>query len=201
MLLSCGHRTVSIFFSSNSFVSAATLSILRRPFEDYQSATVIFQFLSKRRRTVPRFFPPLRGSRGAIYYPIVPRDAKTVRFRRHVEKILAGRVRVPKNASFTETFVRELVKFPHGHDDQVDAMTQFMDWLERQEETDFSKPNVAQRPLGVRTREPDYGASIPTRTHLRNRRDEILPAAGWLSIAKPQLYNPPFPEVKAWVTY
>ena len=132
-------------------------------------------------------------------YPIVPRDAKTVRFRRHVEKILAGRVRVPRNASFIEKFFRELAKFPHGHDDQVDAMTQFMDWLERQEETDFSKPNFAQRPLGVRTREPDYGASIPTRLPQSEGRNP--PSRGLAVIAKPQLYNPPFPEVKAWVTY
>ena len=129
----------------------------------------------------------------------MPRDAKTVRFRRHVEKILAGRVRVPKYASFIEKFIRELAKFPHGHDDQVDAMTQFMDWLERQEETDFSKPNFAQRPLGVRTREPDYGASIPTRLPQSEGRNP--PGRGLAVIAKPQLYNPPFPEVKAWVTY
>lgn len=89
---------------------------------------------------------------------------------------------------------------PSGrHDDQVDAMTQFMDWLERHEETDFSKPNVAQRPLGVRTREPDYGVSIPTRPPQSEGRNP--PSRGLAVIAKPQLYNPPFPEVKAWVTY
>ena len=79
-------------------------------------------------------------------------------------------------------------------------MTQFVDWFEMQEETDFSKPNVAQRPLGVRTREPDYGG-LQYILALRNRRDEILPAAGWQPSRNRSRTIHRFHKVKAWVTY
>ena len=132
--------------------------------------------------------------------PIVPREAKTIRFRRHIEKILAGRVRVPRGASFVEKFVRELVKFPHGRDDQVDAMTQILDWLERHKEIDFSKSNVTQSGLAVSTREPDDRVSL-TRTPLSPSGQQNPPGRAVCVLARPQPYNPPFAEVKAWVTY
>lgn len=144
--------------------------------------------------------------------PIVPLDSKTRRFHRHVPKIVEGHVRLPKNASFVEKFEQEIIDFPHGrHDDQVDAMVQLFEWLEKQDPSDFVRTNVPERglaaiargldhPLGFSERgsnslppAQDY-APLPTAV-LRTKDGRAIAA-----LARPSLYNPPFPEVRAWVT-
>ena len=50
---------------------------------------------------------------------------------RHVDTILAGRIRLPGNEPWREDFVAESVAFPYGdYTDQVDAMTQYLDFME-----------------------------------------------------------------------
>ncbi|HEY1473687.1 MAG TPA: phage terminase large subunit [Pseudolabrys sp.] len=71
-------------------------------------------------------------------YGITPRGSKAARFRPHIAKILAGHVQLPADALCRPDFVQELVAFPHGrYTDQVDAFTQYMDWIEKQ----GSRPN------------------------------------------------------------
>jgi phage terminase large subunit-like protein len=42
-------------------------------------------------------------------------------------KIEAGHVHVPKEAEWLDSFLLELLAFPHGrHDDQVDSVSQFL---------------------------------------------------------------------------
>jgi hypothetical protein len=90
------------------------------------------------------------------------------------------------------------VQFPHGrHDDQVDAMTQFLDWFEKQDEIDFSKTNVSQRGVIAIARGSEYRPSPGCLTP----QTENVEGRGIIVISKPQHYNPPFPEVKAWVRY
>jgi len=44
--------------------------------------------------------------------------------------IEAGRVFLPENASWLQAFMTELLLFPNGaHDDQVDALSQYLNWL------------------------------------------------------------------------
>ncbi len=44
--------------------------------------------------------------------------------------IEAGRLFLPEDAPWLAEFEEELMKFLHGaHDDQVDALTQYLDWL------------------------------------------------------------------------
>jgi Phage-related terminase len=44
--------------------------------------------------------------------------------------IEAGEVFVPENADWIDLFVREMAQFPDGaHDDQVDALTQYLRWV------------------------------------------------------------------------
>jgi predicted phage terminase large subunit-like protein len=63
-------------------------------------------------------------------YSIRPRLSKTERFTMQIERLKHGRFLVPEEASWLEDFRRELISFPNGkHDDQVDAITQFLDWL------------------------------------------------------------------------
>src|ERR1043165_1115752 len=62
---------------------------------------------------------------------ITPRGSKVSRFRRHVAKILDGRIEINLEALFAPDFVDELVRFPRGRQtDQVDAFTQAMDWID-----------------------------------------------------------------------
>jgi hypothetical protein len=86
----------------------------------------------------------------------LPLDSKTRRFRRHLPKIVGAHVKLPKNGAFVDGFMKEIVEFPHGrYDDQVDAMVQFFDWLEKQDPADFSNTNVPERALGAIARGSD----------------------------------------------
>lgn len=80
-------------------------------------------------------------------HDITPRGSKASRLRPHIEAIIAGRVRLPLDAPFCSGFVQEFVEFPHGrHTDQVDAFTQYMDWVANQTElpkTAGSPPAIA----------------------------------------------------------
>jgi predicted phage terminase large subunit-like protein len=62
-------------------------------------------------------------------YPIVPDGrSKVARLRPHLASILAGHIRLPAGAAWAGDLVVELVAFPNGDfDDQVDAMTQYLD--------------------------------------------------------------------------
>ena len=43
----------------------------------------------------------------------------------------AGQVYLPKEASWLAEFLRELLAFPHSrHDDQIDSVSQFLQWAE-----------------------------------------------------------------------
>ena len=90
------------------------------------------------------------------------------------------------------------MQFPYArHDDQVDAMTQFLDWLEKQDDIDFSKANFSQEGIIAIARGSDY---YPSLSSLRPKGENIE-GRGIISIAKPLLYNPPFAHVKASVKY
>jgi predicted phage terminase large subunit-like protein len=72
----------------------------------------------------------LRPRYGALIRPIRPQGSKRSRLLRHIEKFLAGGIRLPSNVSWREDFVAECVAFPHGeYTDQVDAMTQYLDFI------------------------------------------------------------------------
>lgn len=46
--------------------------------------------------------------------------------------IEAGQVLLPKEAPWLADFQHELVTFPHGrHDDQVDSVSQFLNWAKK----------------------------------------------------------------------
>jgi predicted phage terminase large subunit-like protein len=59
-----------------------------------------------------------------------PRDDKETRFAVQTDKIERGLILIPREADWLPEFKRELLAFPNGrHDDQVDSMTQFLDWI------------------------------------------------------------------------
>jgi phage terminase large subunit-like protein len=61
-----------------------------------------------------------------------PRNDKETRFAVQTDKIERGMVHIPRAADWLPEFKRKLLAFPNGrHDDQVDSMTQFLDWIGR----------------------------------------------------------------------
>ena len=74
-----------------------------------------------------------RGST-EIPYPIAftPETDKVTRMHAQSAKIEAGHVHLPQRAEWLEDFRVELLQFPKGrHDDQVDSLSQFLNWLEK----------------------------------------------------------------------
>jgi len=65
---------------------------------------------------------------------INPTADKVTRLSTQSAKIEAGQVHVPERASWLGDFQAEVKMFPHGkHDDQVDSMSQFLNWIEKRQ--------------------------------------------------------------------
>ena len=64
-------------------------------------------------------------------------------------KIEAGHIYLPKDAPWLATFMRELLAFPNGaNDDQVDSVSQLLIWMQQfgQRPMTFVLPFVVTRP-------------------------------------------------------
>jgi predicted phage terminase large subunit-like protein len=63
---------------------------------------------------------------------IKPEGSKVERMVAQSAKIEAGHVYLPKDAPWLATFLRELLAFPNGaNDDQVDSVSQLLIWMQR----------------------------------------------------------------------
>jgi predicted phage terminase large subunit-like protein len=63
--------------------------------------------------------------------PCDPEGDKVTRMHRYSARIEAGRVYLPRNASWLGEFQAEMLQFPRGrHDDQVDSVSQLLNWAE-----------------------------------------------------------------------
>ena len=63
---------------------------------------------------------------------IKPEGSKVDRMAAQAAKIEAGHVHLPNGAPWLGEFLTELLSFPNGrHDDQVDSVSQFLRWLQR----------------------------------------------------------------------
>ena len=60
--------------------------------------------------------------------PYKPDTDKRARLIAQTDLFAGGSVRLPQRAGWLEEFVAELLAFPGGHDDQVDALTQGLAW-------------------------------------------------------------------------
>lgn len=84
--------------------------------EDKGSGTALIQELRRSARCHP--------------IPYAPREAKEMRVHGQSAVIEAGRVLLPRQASWLGDFRNEILAFPNGkHDDQVDSMSQFLTWM------------------------------------------------------------------------
>jgi phage terminase large subunit-like protein len=84
---------------------------------------------------------------------ITPRRvSKAERLHDHPPKIRARRIYLPEAAVWRDAFVDEVVNFPSEFDDQVDAMTQYLDFMD-------GNPTILpppQRATGVIVRAPPF---------------------------------------------
>ena len=128
-------------------------------------------------------------------YGITPRGSKAARFRPCIEKIHAGRIRLPLDAQFALDFVREVIEFPHGrHTDQVDAFSQAMAWID--EQGPFSHPQPAVPPPIIVGLNSQYTGLDPRYQPKPNERGLMV-----VSGNSNRTLNTPFPMFKARVRY
>jgi predicted phage terminase large subunit-like protein len=96
-----------------------------------------------------------RSERLGRLEPYIPCDKKETRFAVQTDKIERGMVLIPKEADWLPAFKRELLAFPNGrYDDQVDSMTQFLDWIGKRRGRakcglNGGRPADVERPLDV----------------------------------------------------
>jgi len=78
----------------------------------------------------------LQDARRESHFPILaitPKSDKITRFAAVCAMIEAGKLVLPAYSAWLADFEAELFAFPSGaHDDQVDALTQYLDWRRRQ---------------------------------------------------------------------
>ena len=88
----------------------------------------------------PALLSEIRPQRDMDVVAITPHDDKLSRLRKH-KKVLRSRcVALADGAPWVAEFIDEIVVFPYApFDDQVDALTQFLDWISR-------NPRLGKRP-------------------------------------------------------
>lgn len=108
------------------YVQAARWGIDTLLIEDKGSGTqLIDQLLDEDEAGLPR---PIRR---------LPKEDKIIRMAAQTAALEQGRVHVPREAHFMPAFRSELLQFPNGkHDDQVDSVSQFLEWA-TQPKSDF----------------------------------------------------------------
>ena len=81
-------------------------------------------------------------------YPIgrKPDGSKVDRMVAQSAKIEAGHVFLPREAEWLDTFLHEVLGFPGGrHDDQVDSVSQFLQWAARRDVPGFAMPGMGPK--------------------------------------------------------
>jgi predicted phage terminase large subunit-like protein len=100
-----------------------------------------------------------------------PKGDKRARLEAHSAKLEAGYVLLPERAPWLDGFITELLAFPRGrHDDQVDALSQFLEWLALRRRSERFRAETEARDRARR----DADARSPERTswYQRNRRGD-----------------------------
>jgi predicted phage terminase large subunit-like protein len=63
---------------------------------------------------------------------VVPKGSKDERLMNHIGMFESGKIAFPKKQKWLEDLESELFTFPNSvHDDQVDSITQFLDWYKK----------------------------------------------------------------------
>ena len=89
---------------------------------------------------------------------IKPEGDKLVRMEAQSARFEAGQVHLPKEASWLAAFLHEMLAFPMArHDDQIDSVSQFLNWAETHcKPMTFAPAIVFTRPRGAPFDCPPY---------------------------------------------
>jgi predicted phage terminase large subunit-like protein len=110
------------------------------------------QLLQDLHRDLPAAMPRPIGSK--------PDGSKMDRMLAQSAKIEAGHVHLPKQADWLASFLLELLAFPQGrHDDQVDSVSQFLNWAARQKYFDEQSVEIGLPYFGEPADDSEYGSS------------------------------------------
>jgi predicted phage terminase large subunit-like protein len=119
----------------------------------------------------PALCSEIRHQAGMAVHAIFPQEEKSERLRRHRQLIRAGRVALPREAQWRCDFIHELTHFPYaGTDDQVDAMTQYLDWIAQHPEPPKREPPA----LGILRNSRGFIQAVPALTPDLQCRGGIL---------------------------
>lgn len=91
----------------------------------YRPSAVVIEDASNGSALIPQ----LQSENAFHIVPVVPRESKARRLRRHLRRIRRGRVWLKRGAAWFGDFVREFVDFPNGETDRVDALTMYLDFM------------------------------------------------------------------------
>ncbi|SDL25839.1 phage terminase large subunit [Aliiruegeria lutimaris] len=99
-----------------------------------------------------------RRETNGVYLPVNVVTSKLDRFIPHTDWIKSGKLVIPTDKPWFDSFRRELLAFPDvGHDDQVDALTQFAEYMRRSQGAYLDTDPATGRRIG------NYHAERPRR--------------------------------------
>ena len=105
-----------------------------------------------------------------LIHEVTPTGSKTSRLRRHIDMILAQKIVLPEIATWRAEFIAEFVAFPHGEfTDQVDATTQYLDWIGRNPRLERPPQPELAAAIGFDGRQLSANSLSPT-PRMRDRR-------------------------------
>jgi predicted phage terminase large subunit-like protein len=130
----------------------------------------------------PSLMSEIKAQNGMELVPITPVGDKVERLRRHRGAIRDGLVRLPQGAAWHAEFISEATQFPYGlFDDQMDALSQYLDWI-------AEHPNPPKRPpMAIIHGVGSQGLPLPSRSGVSNQGNGIV-----LRLGSCGMFNAPF---------
>lgn len=140
----------------------------------------------------PALSSELGTQRGMDMVMVTPAESKLERLRKHRHTIRAGRVQIPEDAAWREDFLTEAVVFPYGaNDDQMDALSQFLDWI-------TAHPHLHNRPPAACV-QGVHSNGAPFR--FTQRPMTQIPGRAVFSSNSRRMPNVPFEQPQVWVDF
>ena len=130
----------------------------------------------------PSLSSEIKPQNGMDLVLITPLGDKVERLRRHRRAIRSGLVRLPQGAAWRAEFISEATQFPYGpFDDQMDALSQYLDWI-------AEHPNPPKRPpMAICQGVGSQGLPLPSRSGVSNQGNGIV-----LRLGSRGMFNAPF---------